>query len=145
MSLLVFLGWHRGLRAFPPLPLQPVTRGRRLCGEDARSSTKSVPVQIARPWQAAGDGFTAGRHMQGTPGVPRGTQPPAADAATRGTARPGERRCCENELLACSHPWPRGTPHCRDQRLLLIFRVWVWFWIFFLSFGFCSRTTATGD
>lgn len=42
------------------VPLQPVTRGRRLCGDGARSSTKSVPAQIARPWQAAGAGVAVG-------------------------------------------------------------------------------------
>lgn len=45
----------------------------QLCREGACSSTKSVPVQIVRPWQAAGAGSTAGQHMQGMLAVPQGT------------------------------------------------------------------------
>ena len=119
-SLLVLLRWLRGLCALPLLPLQPVTRGRRLGGEGTRSSTKSVPVQIARPWQAAGAGFAAGRHMQGTLGVPRGRKPPAT-AAVRVRVLAGEGRCRENEVLACGPPRPGGTPHCGDQVLSPLF------------------------
>ncbi|RLV99649.1 hypothetical protein DV515_00009610 [Chloebia gouldiae] len=57
LSPRVVLPWLRGLL------WQPVTRGRQLCGEGACSSTKSVPVQIVRPWQAAGAGSTYDLHV----------------------------------------------------------------------------------
>lgn len=110
-----FAGLALGAGVLPLLPSQPVTRGRRLCGEGAHSSTKSVPVQIARPWQAAGAGFAMGRHMQGTPRLPRGVKPPAATVHIM--ACPGEGRCHENELLPCDLPRPGGSLHCGGQEL----------------------------
>lgn len=141
LSLRVLLRWLHGLRVVLGLLWQPVTHGRQLCREGACSSTKSVPVQIVRPWQAAGAGSTAGRHMQGMLAVPRGTSLlPLLRAAWR---FPGRDDAMKMSSLPVVLRGPAVVPTAGTKYCHCFFFPFSFFHP--LHHGFHSRMTATGE